>query len=397
MLEMPIKPEAELAENSPLSEISHLHIEMGYQCNYRCTFCYQVDFSAKQNMEEHIWREKLRPVYPTIKSAFLQGGEPTIMKNCLGFRDLMMEEYPNVKLGIVSNGLRFDKTWAQVMLDQGYMVQFSLNGSTKEIYDRTMRFGNYDKVMQNVDQLLEMRRSQGKHLKIAISYVIVPENVCELADFVAWAAMKGIDEVKFFCDQHLSAASLDTKGTLREIDRAYEAIAAHPDLHVEGLESFELLYRTKHRLLKDSPQAAERCKCSRAIDLCQIPWTQLYVKHKGEVTFCCMTWRNVGNLNDGDIETIWNGPKAREFRRDMLKDRFSFCSPTCLSNRKPNYGAVWKARKFGYTLTEDPDLVWKKTKNKINKVVQYRKQDLAVDAEYESVQRRKKAKKEKTA
>jgi len=390
MLEAPKLAEDQLTDERPLSDATHLHIEMGYQCNYRCTFCYQVDFSAKQNMEDFVWREALKPVYPTIKSVFLQGGEPTIMKNCIGFRDLMLEEYPHVKLGIVSNGLRFDEQWARAMLDRGYLVQFSLNGRSKPVYDRTMRFGKYDEVMVNVERLLEMRRNSGSDLKVAVSYVIVPENACEIADFVEFAAAKGIDEVKFFTDQMLSAASTDVEGTLREIERGYEAIRAHPQVAVSGLESFELLYRTKHGLLKQDPTAADRCKCSRAIDLCTIPWSQLYVKHKGEVTFCCMTWRNVGNLHEQDIATIWNGSKAREFRRDMLADKFSFCSPTCLSNRKPDYGAFWKARKFAYMMAEDPDLVWKKAKNKAEKVLDYRKRELAVDEEYASVQPQKK-------
>ncbi|MBX3730871.1 MAG: radical SAM protein [Candidatus Sumerlaeia bacterium] len=392
MLETTHLVEAELAEESPLSVVEHLHIEMGYQCNYRCTFCYQVDFSAKQNMIDVVWREKLRPVYPTIKSAFLQGGEPTIMKNCIGFRDLMVEEYPHVRLGVVTNGLRFDETWAQIMLDHGYLVQFSLNGRSKEVYDRTMKFGQYDQVMTNVERLLDMRRTQGRtaDVQVAVSYVAVPENVCELADFIHFAADVGIDEVKIFCDQVLSAASSDTAGTMREIARAYEAIAARPQVKVVGLESFELLYRTKHGLMREDPSAAERCKCSRAVDLCQIPWTQVYVKHKGELTFCCMTWRNVGNLLEDDIATLWNGPKARQFRRDMLKDRFTFCSPTCLSNRRPDYGPLWQARKLAYQAVEDPDLIWKKARNKVERLFEYRRKDLAVDGQYDSVQPKKK-------
>lgn len=393
MLPQPKLDEDRLAEQAPLSDASHLHIEMGYQCNYRCTFCYQVDFSAQQNMDEVIWRERLRGLYPTLKSAFLQGGEPTIMKNCIGLRDLLVEEHPHVKLGIVTNGLRLDQAWTDVMLRQGYLLQVSLNGATKAVYDRTMRFGKYDQVMANIGNLLERRRNEGSPVEVHLSYVIVPENVCELADFVAMAARMEIDEIKFFTDQHLSAASDDVQGTLREIDRAYEAIAAHPQVRVTGLESFELLYRKRHSLMDDAGEAAKRCACSRAQDLCQIPWTQIYVKHKGEMTFCCMTWRNCGNLHEQTVEEIWNGKKARHFRRMMLRDNFMFCSPTCLSNRNPDFSPKWTARKFAYQVLEDPDLVWKKAKNKIGRIREYRKTARSVDAEFPSVQKQKSGRK----
>ena len=311
------------------------------------------------------------------------------MKNCIGLRDLLVEEFPHIKIGIVTNGLRLDERWTEVMLKHGYLTQFSLNGSNKTIYDRTMRFGQYEKVMENLDRLLKLRREMDSPLKIATSFVIVPENVCDMAEYVEFAADRGIDKVLFFTDQMLSPASADTEGTLREIDRAYEAIAAHPDLEVDGLESFELLYRQRHGLMGQDPAAAERCKESRAQELCQIPWTQIYVKHRGEVTVCCMSWRTLGNLHEKSIEEVWNGPRARDFRRKMLQDNFVFCSPTCLANRRPDFSWVWSARKFAYQVAEDPDLIWKKAKNKLGKMRQYRKDAPRVDSDFPSVQKKK--------
>jgi len=380
---------AALSEEHPLSEVSHLHIEMGYQCNFRCTFCYQVDFSARQNMEERIWREHLRPLYPTLKSVFIQGGEPTIMKNCIGLRDLLIEEYPQIKIGMVTNGMKFDERWQDAMLRHGNMLQVSLNGTSKKIYDRTMRFGDYAPVVANLERFLERRRAESSPCEVHLSYVIVPENVCELADFIALAAEKGADEVKFFTDQMLSGASRDTKATMGEIARAYEAAAAHPEIRVTGLESFEHLYRVRHGLMKNDPAAETRCACSRAKGMCTIPWTQIYVKHKGELTFCCMTWRNMGNLHEAGIEELWNNPRAREFRRKMLADRYPFCSPTCLANPKPDYSWTWTARKFASTVGEDPNLVWKKAKNKVGKMLGYRKAAISVDSDFPSVQRTK--------
>lgn len=396
MIEYVSKPENELTEEVPLSDVSHLHIEMGYQCNYRCTFCYQVDFSAKQNMEETIWRDRLRALYPTLKTVHLQGGEPTIMKNCIGMRDLLTSEYPHIKLGITTNGLKFDEKWTEAMIKHGHLVQVSLNAATKKVYDRTMKFGNYDAVMGNLRHFLdEKKRNNRDDLTFQVSSVIVPENVCELADFIDFAADLGANEVKFFTDQVLSPVSDDTDATLKEIEKAYEATRRHPQMKVSGVESFEELYRTRHNLMKKDPEAAKRCKCSRAQDLCQLPWQHIYVKHKGEVTFCCMTWRNVGNLHEQSIEEIWNDAKARQFRRAMMKDNFGFCSPSCLSNRKPDWSLLWSARKFAFTVAEDPDLVMKKAKNKISKFFTYKKMAPTVDGEFESVQPVKKAAKEK--
>lgn len=378
----------------PISAVKHLHVEMGYQCNYRCTFCYQVDFSAKQNMDERIWREALRPIYPALKTAFLQGGEPTIMRNCIGFRDMMVKEHPSVKLGTVTNGLRFDDEWADIMIDHGYLVQFSLNAASKKVYDRTMRYGDYAAVHRNIRSLVEKRSRRpdgGKSLMLSASFVVLPENVCEIADFIGMAADSGFDQVKFFIDQILSATSSDAEGTLREIERGYEAHRAHPGLDLQGLEIFEHLYRARHKPAANSPDAAARCTAERATAMCTIPWTQVYVKHRGEVTFCCMTWRNFGNLHKEDIQTLWNSGKAQQFRRMMLQSKYTFCSPACLSNPKPDFSRLWPARKFAYSVAEDPVLILKKAQNKIRKFFAYRKMSPSVSTEFESVQPRRKS------
>src|SRR5438128_19939 len=94
----------QLSSQNRFSGLERLHLIMGLQCNVRCTMCYQLDFSPKFNMGAEIWRDRLRDAFPYVKSVKLQGGEPTIMKNCREAA-AYLRDFPNVKLTVHTNGV----------------------------------------------------------------------------------------------------------------------------------------------------------------------------------------------------------------------------------------------------------------------------------------------------
>ncbi len=79
---------------------------------------------------------------------------------------------------------------------------------------------------------------------------------------------------------------------------------------------------------------AQSVEASKAF--CIKPWVHLFVSHFGTVTPCCLApWekaQSFGNVNEKEVEAIWNDEKIRAFRLKMLRDeRDSRCSQ-CYEN-----------------------------------------------------------------
>ena len=69
--------------------------------------------------------------------------------------------------------------------------------------------------------------------------------------------------------------------------------------------------------------------CSKRI-VCQKPWDEIHINPDGGVMPCCtmstaVGWdnTNLGNLYEKTMEEIWNGPEARQLRKDLISEDFS--------------------------------------------------------------------------
>ena len=111
--------------------LSRLHLIMGLQCNVRCTMCYQTDFSPKFNMPPVLYKERLGEAYAHVTSVKLQGGEPTIMKNCKEAA-VILQRHPQVKLTVITNGVFIDDFWHETLVEQGGNVSVSINAATEQ-------------------------------------------------------------------------------------------------------------------------------------------------------------------------------------------------------------------------------------------------------------------------
>jgi len=63
--------------------------------------------------------------------------------------------------------------------------------------------------------------------------------------------------------------------------------------------------------------------------ICLNPWNYLSVEQDGNCYFCCSVFSpdkfSIGNIFEQNIEEIWNGEKAKSFRKDVLDSLYSHC------------------------------------------------------------------------
>ncbi len=62
---------------------------------------------------------------------------------------------------------------------------------------------------------------------------------------------------------------------------------------------------------------------------CTLPFEELEIHIDGNVYTCCPSWNNyysIGNINNQNLEEIWNSEKARELREKVLNNDYSLCN-----------------------------------------------------------------------
>lgn len=74
--------------------------------------------------------------------------------------------------------------------------------------------------------------------------------------------------------------------------------------------------------------------------ICPGAFSEVYIYHDGRVFLCpdCFMTKNaeIGNLNNNTFEEIWNSQKAITIRKEILKGKYNYCSPS-LCFAKSNY------------------------------------------------------------
>ena len=89
---------------------------------------------------------------------------------------------------------------------------------------------------------------------------------------------------------------------------------------------------------------------------CIHPFQSIQIQNTGEVYCCCCYWTNFysfGNIFEQSFDEIWNGEKAKEFRKQFIENNYKFCNleicDPCLQSFEPNYSVEYPQKvEFSY-------------------------------------------------
>ncbi len=346
----------EQLRNWPLSHLREILIEMGKQCNVRCTMCYQTDFSPATRTAEIIWKERLLPAFETAERLLISGGEPTILPGAKELLKTVTTNYTHLQLHTVTNGVQFKGIWEDAFLAQGGSVNVSINAVNPDLYSKVVQFGRYNDVVENIERLVARRNEVGSKLKIRISTVILDETIHEMADFIQWAADHGLDEALLYTD-YLRGIRQHTPSEVRDLlAKAYEATDRNPQVRVILLEDFDRVFAAKHGMRP----VRERPELERAARPCNMGFDSIAINPDGTTHPCCKSWYSYGNLIESDLLSVWNSDAAYRFRKRMLNMDFRDCEVACDLNARPISKKVADARKAYAVIKRDPHSAIKK-------------------------------------
>lgn len=173
-----------------------LWIAVTENCNFKCIGCWREGLFKKT----YLSKDELRKM---LASSTGQGysyisftnGEAFLHPDLCDLIEMAREYHPGAVIDLISNGSippkgRFAR--AVAMVDDFGM---SIDGATKETYESIRRGGNFEKFLDNVREVVAIRKAAGKPGGLSFSFTAITRNIGELPDVVKIAADLGVPYV----------------------------------------------------------------------------------------------------------------------------------------------------------------------------------------------------------
>lgn len=168
------------------------------KCNIQCKFCY-TRYSENNKCDKDLI-DKMK-VYIENNAGqlrllnFCAGGEPFIQQHV---KDVMRTVKNNAKIGFdFTSNLNYIDDETKLLLKEINVVQLhaSINAAKKETYEKIVKNGNWDHVMQNLDFFINLKEKFHKNMVIRISIVVTAMNYMDIKEFVNLGIGKNLTKI----------------------------------------------------------------------------------------------------------------------------------------------------------------------------------------------------------
>src|SRR4051812_45076387 len=310
-----------------------LQVEPVGQCNLRCQMC-PIQFRrdgpphGPPAFMDFAKFTRLVDEFPDLKELQLQGlGEP--MMHPRFFDMVAYASGKGVKVGTNSNMTLLNARRAEQCVTSGLAeLHVSIDGATAATYEGIRVRAHFDRVLRNVEMLIEARRrlsSPTPTLRMVV--VAMRRNLHEFPDLVRLAHRLGIDTmfVQHLCHDFGESSLPERDKPMREFVDDETLVGEDPERVKRYFGEARAAARElgiNLRLPRTSPRAHPAG--TPGPDRCDWPWRGAYVSYDGLAMPCCMVATpdriNLGSMVGRGVEAIWNGPDYQAFRDALSSD-----------------------------------------------------------------------------
>jgi len=293
---------------------SYIEVETTTACDLKCTIC-----------EHTYWKE---PIYNMTFSQFKSIidqfpklkwiGLTSIGESFLNPDFIKIIEYvksKNIYVEIYDNLYFLDKNTIEKLINlQIDKIFISLDGATKETYEKIRVGANFDKAVENIKYLINFKKDSNSFIpEIAFHFVINKENISEINQFIDFTYSITGKDTKIQFSQLLH--------NFKEVEKLFIRI---PRLIIKDADTKARKLGIKLSWNEDaSLKKADIKKCTQ--------WIMPFIFATGEVIPCCAkneaNQRNLqkqtsmGNIFQTPFKKIWNGEKYKNLRKTILMSK----------------------------------------------------------------------------
>jgi len=282
-----------------------MNIEVTNFCNLNCPMCVNKDTRPQGFIEIEFLKKIIKENEKVLKGQFIWlhfNGEPLLHPQLPQIINLLKLNGIKTRLSTNATLLTEEMSFQLMKAGLDYIV-FSVDGNTKETYERIRERAKFEVVERNVLNFLKIKKQYNFPTQTQIQIIRMKENENEIKDFVKKWQKTDINfiNVKSFCSRAMRT---------REIAR------------------FEDPQKLEEKILKRSP--------------CFYLWETLVILWNGEVIVCCQDLTGelkVGDLKKENLLEIWNNKTMQELRKRQLQGDFSMIP----CNRCPDWKFIPKS------------------------------------------------------
>lgn len=275
----------------------NLMIELTNACNLRCVMCYNRLMKRKKGFMD-------AGTYGLILDNAKEIGIKMVGLYTTGESFLHPQIFDFIKLAkekgfeyvyVTTNGTVLNEEKIKKIFDSGLdSLKFSIDGTSKESYEKIRIGGNFEVLYNNIKMLRERRDALKSKLKIYASFVLVNDNYHELKKFKEfWKGL--IDEVMIVIVGNQSNL---------QVEEFNDLIPAH----------------LKNKIVKIR-------------DHCNLLWNRIVMTYDGKFTLCSEDFEGeliYGDIHQEPMKDAWNNEKMKAYR-SMWKTRDFRLSPRCIT------------------------------------------------------------------
>jgi MoaA/NifB/PqqE/SkfB family radical SAM enzyme len=304
-----------------------LQLPTGTRCNLRCSFCTERGPGMDERYEDLSLDDFIHMSEGLNWASIVQlwgWGEPFLNPHYPAIFDYVTKNYPGIEINISTNGTLLDEAWQRKLLEFGNIsVNVSINAATRNSYRRITGKDLFARLGENLRLFRMMREEYRGRARVlfSVSFVVIDENLQEMADFIDLAGDFGADHVQFMDLMHITssapAISAAPHGAaVRE--RLAEALARAAARGI-GVGSFlpyaENDYLALDRYGNGAPVSVDGA-CLQ-VKPCYEPWKTMLVCSDGTATLCCRSGVVTGNLLKSGLDAVWNSDVYRYYRESV--------------------------------------------------------------------------------
>ena len=294
-----------------------IFMDQNNRCNLRCRMCgfsdSRVGALAKYDMPRTLFDRIAAEVFPRATYVCLSLMTEPFMTRDFPDRLAAVRRYEVPFSEVITNGtLLTRETCVKLVEAQLTRVIVSIDGGTKEVFERIRTGARFEHVLRNFHMLRETRDTLGAtrpHLRV--NHVLSELNIDTFDDFLQLLVELRAEEVSVRTISRMSNAELQESHDATFWTKVRTARTKLARFCIEsGIRDTGFL--------RDDPTRIDLFTGSGAKIVCPKPWDTLAIHPTGAV-YPCMAWARppLGNLATDTFDEIWNGAALADLRREF--------------------------------------------------------------------------------
>ena len=282
----------------PLMPPVHIAIEPTNACNAKCPVCETGKnemYRTKGMLDKQAYESFVTRVSKHTNSLlYYFMGEPFLNKHAYDM--IRFTRQKDIYVETCTNGDFVDAKG--VIYSDINKISFQLGGMTEETHQRYRVASSLAKAHKNLHELIEERRKNpDSNVQIEVGFIVMRHNEHEVPAFLKWAEEIGVD----------IANVVDP--CVRNMMEAYAYLPQDRKYWYYDDEAFDRGVLT--------PKVLPHNECVWI-------WNSMQINWNGDAVPCCRDPNGLhvlGNVFEDGLMGVFNGKKARDFRRRILTDQ----------------------------------------------------------------------------